>query len=149
MKYLGEDGRFVQNGEELFEVAAMFGTFIKNLTSDFNKNSSEVNITQYKMLFYLNKEGAQNVSDIAKNIHITNAAVTSISDQLLANDYITKVRSKEDRRVVHITITEKGKELVNNMKKEQLVQMKEHFRKLTEEDIQHLKRIFKLLNENF
>lgn len=139
----------MQNGEELFEVAAMFGTFIKNLTSEFNKNSNDLNITQYKMLFHLDKEGAQNVSDLAKSVHITNAAVTTITDQLLAEEYITKVRSKTDRRVVNITITEKGREIVNNMKKEQQNKMNEHFRKLTEEDIQHLKRIFKLLNENF
>jgi MarR family transcriptional regulator, organic hydroperoxide resistance regulator len=139
----------MHNGEELFEVAGMFGTFIKNLTSDFNKNSNDLNITQYKLLFHLDKEGEQNVSDLAKSVHITNAAVTTITDQLLAEDYITKVRSKTDRRVVNITITEKGREIVNNMKKEQQNKMKEHFRKLTEEDIQHLKRIFKLLNENF
>ena len=139
----------MQNGEELFEVAAMFGTFIKNIKSDFNKNSNDLNMTQYKMLFHLEKEGAQNVSDLAKSVHITNAAVTTITDQLLAEDYITKVRSKSDRRVVNITITEKGRQIVNNMKKEQQNKMKEHFRKLTEEDIQHLKRIFKLLNENF
>ncbi|MGO5010714.1 MarR family winged helix-turn-helix transcriptional regulator [Niallia sp. Sow4_A1] len=139
----------MHNGEELFEVAAMFGTFIKNLTSDFNKNSNDLNITQYKLLFHLEKEGAQNVSDLAKSVHITNAAVTTITDQLLADDYITKDRSKTDRRVVNITITDKGRKIVNNMKKEQQYKMKEHFRKLTEEDIQHLKRIFKLLNENF
>lgn len=139
----------MQNGEELFEVAAMFGTFIKNLTSDFNKNSNDLNITQYKMLFHLDKEGPLNVSDLAKSVHITNAAVTTITDQLLVDEYITKVRSKTDRRVVNITITEKGREIVNNMKKEQQNKMKEHFRKLTEEDIQHLKRIFTLLNENF
>ncbi|CAI9385952.1 MarR family winged helix-turn-helix transcriptional regulator [Niallia sp. JL1B1071] len=139
----------MHNGEELFEVAAMFGTFIKNLTSDFNKNSNDLNITQYKLLFHLEKEGAQNVSDLAKSVHITNAAVTTITDQLLADDYITKDRSKTDRRVVNITITDKGRKIVNNMKKEQQNKMKEHFRKLTEEDIQHLKRIFKLLNENF
>jgi DNA-binding MarR family transcriptional regulator len=139
----------VRNGEELFEVAAMFGTFIKNITSEFNKNSNDLNITQYKLLFHLDKEGAQNVSDLAKSVHITNAAVTSITDQLLADDYITKVRSQSDRRVVNITITEKGRNIVNNMKKEQQNKMKEHFRKLTEEDIQHLKRIFTLLNENF
>ncbi|EOR22841.1 MarR family transcriptional regulator [Cytobacillus oceanisediminis] len=139
----------MRNGEELFEVAAMFGTFIKNITSEFNKNSNDLNITQYKLLFHLDKEGAQNVSDLAKSVHITNAAVTSITDQLLADDYITKVRSQSDRRVVNITITEKGRNIVNNMKKEQQNKMKEHFRKLTEEDIQHLKRIFTLLNENF
>ena len=139
----------MRNGEELFDVAAMFGTFIKNITSEFNKNSNDLNITQYKLLFHLDKEGAQNVSDLAKSVHITNAAVTSITDQLLADDYITKVRSQSDRRVVNITITEKGRNIVNNMKKEQQNKMKEHFRKLTEEDIQHLKRIFTLLNENF
>ncbi|HEO8418317.1 MarR family winged helix-turn-helix transcriptional regulator [Niallia sp. FSL W8-0635] len=139
----------MHNGEDLFEVAAMFGTFIKNLKSDFNKNSNDLNMTQYKMLFCLDKEGAQNVSDLAKIVHITNAAVTTITDQLLEEDYITKVRSKTDRRVVNITITEKGRDIVNIMKKEQQNKMKEHFRKLTDEDIQHLKRIFKLLNENF
>lgn len=139
----------MHNGEELFEVAAMFGTFIKNITSDFNKNSSDLNITQYKLLYHLDKEGSQNVSDLAKSVHITNAAVTTITDQLLADDYITKDRSKTDRRVVNITITDKGRNIVNNMKKEHQNKMKEHFHKLTEEDIQHLKRIFKLLNENF
>ncbi|WP_110926279.1 MarR family winged helix-turn-helix transcriptional regulator [Bacillus massiliglaciei] len=139
----------MQNGEELFEVAGMFSAFIKNLKSEFNKLNNDINITQYRLLFTLDKEGEQNVSDLAKSADITNAAVTNITDQLLANDYITKDRSKKDRRVVTIAITDKGTELVRQVKKEQMLKMNEHFRKLTEEDIQHLKRIFKLLNENF
>ena len=149
INYFRKEVKELQNSEDLLEVSTMFGLFMKNMTSIFNKQGYEVNITQFKLLAFLNKYGAQNVSEIASALHITNAAVTGITDQLYEGNYITKNRSKKDKRVVNIEITDQGIKLVKKIKSGNQEIINSYFGKLTKEDINHLKRIFALLNESF
>lgn len=136
------------NSEELFEVSTKFSMFIKGISHEWNKRGYKLNITQFKLLYKLEKDGPQKVSELAQAIYITPAAVTGVTDQLLAEEYVEKERSSTDRRVVDITITPKGKAAIEEILKDQEKLMHMHFRKLSEEDIQHLKRIFTILNSD-
>jgi MarR family transcriptional regulator, organic hydroperoxide resistance regulator len=136
----------VATSDELFEVSAMFKMFIKGISNEWNKRGYNLNITQYKILHLLEKDGPMNVTELAHATSITSSAVTGVTDQLLTEAYVEKERSSKDRRVVHITITAKGKLAIEEIQKDQKEIMHMHFNKLSEEDIQHLKRIFTILN---
>lgn len=57
---------------------------------------------------------AINVKDLAHNIYLHPATVVGILDRLEENGLVKRSRSKEDRRVVEVTLTSKGKQLVTN-----------------------------------
>lgn len=48
------------------------------------------------------------MKDLAEKIHRTKPTVTVLVDKLVALDYVTKEKSKEDSRVTFIRLTEKG-----------------------------------------
>ncbi len=52
------------------------------------------------------------VSELARRMYLHPATVVGILDRLEVRDLVTRTRSKEDRRVVEIELTEKGRELV-------------------------------------
>ncbi|MGM9986084.1 MAG: MarR family winged helix-turn-helix transcriptional regulator [Bacillaceae bacterium] len=138
----------MDRNEELFEVTAMFRMFLKRVSQDWKKQGHGINITQFKVLFHLVNEGPQKVSQIANALSLSSAAVTGITDQLLNEGYVRKEREKNDRRVVTITIIEKGKFIVKNVLDGQQKSLQSYFERLSEEDIQQLKRIFGVLVEN-
>lgn len=104
-----------------------------------------LNITQFKTLRTLSKNGPQNVSQIAAALGITSAAITGVTDQLIAEDYVNKERAKDDRRVVHITITQKGEATIKEVQERHQELMESYFKILPDEDIEHLRRIFAVI----
>jgi MarR family transcriptional regulator, organic hydroperoxide resistance regulator len=52
------------------------------------------------------------VSEIARQMYLHPATVVGILDRLEKQDFVTRVRSMEDRRVVRVELTAKGEALV-------------------------------------
>lgn len=51
-------------------------------------------------------------SDIAKEVYLSQATVTSIVDRLAKAELVKREKSEDDRRVIHILITEAGQTAV-------------------------------------
>ena len=49
-----------------------------------------------------------NMSSIAKKLNITVGSLTTAVNNLVNKNYVERSRSKEDRRVVYVRLTEKG-----------------------------------------
>lgn len=54
------------------------------------------------------------VRQIADNINLSAATVTSILDRLEARELVQRIRSTEDKRRVGVFLTDKGQELLND-----------------------------------
>ncbi|WP_143762714.1 MULTISPECIES: MarR family winged helix-turn-helix transcriptional regulator [Paenibacillus] len=133
------------NNEDFLQISTMFKSFLKGISQDWNKQDYPLNITQFKTLRTLSKNGPQNVSQIAAALGITSAAITGVTDQLIAEDYVNKERAKDDRRVVHITITQKGEATIKDVQERHQELMESYFKILPDEDIEHLRRIFAVI----
>ena len=62
-------------------------------------------------------EEPRNMSSVAKSLSITVGTLTVSVNNLVKKGYIHRVRSNEDRRVVLISLTDKGKKAFNHHKK--------------------------------
>lgn len=133
------------NNEDFFRVSSIFKSFLKEVSQDWNKQGYHLNMTQFKALSTLSKNGPQNVSQIAAALNLSSAAITGIADQLIAEDYVKKERAKCDRRVVNITITQKGETILKEVQERQQAVMESYFNILSDEDTEHLRRIFAIL----
>jgi len=134
--------------EVLFEVSSMFRALLKQFSQEWNKRGYMLSLPQYKMLYLLNKEGPQKVSQLAMALGNTPAAVTGLADKLFAEGHIQRERAESDRRVVYVSITEKGRHMLDEVKETQEEIFQTFFDKLPDEDIHHLKRIFSQLLAN-
>lgn len=136
--------------EQLFQVTTMFRTLMKSITQEWNKRGNDYNLTfpQFKVLYLLDKTGTQSVSQLAETLTITPAAITGITDKLIVEGFVIRERSEADRRVVFITLTESGKKVIEKVKESQKETIDMIFNLLSEEDIQHLRRIFGLMLSN-
>ncbi|GJM83028.1 MarR family transcriptional regulator [Paenibacillus timonensis] len=136
--------------EELFEVTSMFRTLIKAITQEWNKRGGDFNLSfpQYKMLYMLNATGTHTVSQLAEGLGITSAAITGITDRLVTEGFVNRERGENDRRVVNISITDRGREIISQVTERQKEMLEGIFDQLQEEDLQHLRRIFGVVLAN-
>lgn len=141
----------MDRSEELFQVSSMFRALLKNISQDWNKTSAgKYNLTfpQFQVLYVLKMRGPQKVSELAESLSLTPPAITGLTDKLFAEGYVQKERAEDDRRVVNITILDAGLEMIQKVKRDQKEMIQGFFDILSEEDIQHLKRIFSLMLSN-
>lgn len=133
------------NSKDLITFSGLFRTLLKNMTQEWNKKMTHnLSYTQFKVMFMLQNENAEKrkVSELAESIGLTPGAITGVVDKLLAEGYVNRERALDDRRVVYVELTAKGKELIAEVLETQGEMISQFFNVLPEEDIQHLRRIF-------
>lgn len=69
---------------------------------------------QLRVLLTLSVEGPQTVSELARNSHTAGANISAQAKRLAAQGYLLRRRMPRDERVVHLSLSPKGKELVRS-----------------------------------
>lgn len=71
----------------------------------------QLTVPQLVCLLAIQEEEPLTATSIAKRIHLSASTVVGIVDRLAAKGLLVRERDSEDRRVVNITLSEKGKDV--------------------------------------
>jgi DNA-binding MarR family transcriptional regulator len=71
--------------------------------------NSGIRLAQYRMLGLLMKSGPISMSEIGRHLYISKPSMTTLADTLIENGWIERHNDPNDRRVINLTITPKGK----------------------------------------
>ena len=85
---------------------------VRRLRGRETHRPGELSFAQYSLLFGLGEAGELSVRELALAADLAPATVTQMLDSLEAAGLVERVRSQRDRRVVLISLTERGAELV-------------------------------------
>jgi DNA-binding MarR family transcriptional regulator len=93
-------------------VSAMFNLAkaIKNESERCCSICGGVNEKELAIIAFIGENTNSTMSSIADDIDAPLSTLTSIVDKLVANKYLTRYNSEQDRRVVKVELAEKGKE---------------------------------------
>lgn len=135
------------NREQLMEeLSENFFAMFRTLRNELGRIFGDyIPLNEFLVLRVLGKNEKEMVSRVAGELHVSNSHITAVSEKLIKKEYVTRSRSKTDRRVVYLEITEKGKELVAEMERQKKIYLKERFSTLSEEEIQTMISISKKL----
>lgn len=70
---------------------------------------SGIRIAQYRVLGLLMKAGPHSMSEIGRNLYISKPSMTTLADTLIESGWAVRHNNPDDRRVINLTITPKGK----------------------------------------
>ena len=96
---------------------------------------------QFVVMKMLEPVGRLSLSQLSDKIQARNSTVTGIIDRMERENLVVRRRSEEDRRVVHIELTAKGKRLAGQVTIEPMQIFKTVLGELTARDAADLKRI--------
>ncbi|MEJ5228777.1 MAG: MarR family transcriptional regulator [Pseudothermotoga sp.] len=88
-------------------------TFSKMLT--FNGELENLRAIELYLLLYIAQRGSQKMSELAEVFSMTKSNITFLVDSLEEKGLVERSRSNEDRRVVNICLTEKGRQMYNQV----------------------------------
>jgi DNA-binding MarR family transcriptional regulator len=85
----------------------------------------ELNLTlaQLKSLFFIAAREKTNFKRLAEALGVTPPNVTGIVDRLVEQGLVTRTENPEDRRIMVLQLTDKGHELLNNLRERRINQM--------------------------
>jgi DNA-binding MarR family transcriptional regulator len=113
---------------------------------DYSKN-------ELMVLLFLYRSKTANMTEISKYINAPLNTTTGVVSRLEKKKMIDRIRSKEDRRIVEIVLTDKANEFINKEKKTIIRLLEEIYNKLTDEEktvgLSIVFKIKQVLDNNF
>ena len=85
----------------------------ERLRDEMSKNN--LSITEFSVLEVLYYQGKQTIQQIGNRILISSGSMTYVIDKLEQKGIIKRNDCREDRRVIHITLTAEGMETMDNI----------------------------------
>lgn len=120
----------------------------RQLTKIYRPLLSQFNLTypQYLVLLALYEHHTLTVKALGERLFLDSGTLTPMLKRMEENGLIERIRSKSDERVVEVTLTEKGKDLEDEIESVPIDFIKEV--KLDASDYFELKRILaKIMNQ--
>lgn len=107
-----------------------------------------VSMTQLIVLREIMENSNLKVSEIADKLYVSVPAITNITDKLIGQKYIERIRSEEDRRVVRLVATESGKSLINRFTEHNYDLMEDLLTSVSNNDLEKVIDVYKKIKEN-
>lgn len=102
--------------QEAKEMSALVPKLMTGFKGSLMLNE-DVTPQQMITILTINEIGKGKVSLVSKRMGISAPTITGLVDRLLRNGYVERVRDTEDRRIVFVKVTKKGKVFIGKFKK--------------------------------
>jgi len=133
--------------QTIFELIHDMDKFTNQLIVEWNKVFNEdLGVSHLLVLGHLKHNGKSRPSDIAKILGFTPPTLSYLSEKLVKKKYAVRLVDETDRRTVYLEITDSGAQILRRATVEGQRLRRELFEKLSEDDQEHLARIYKKMN---
>lgn len=129
-----------------------FGTFVKLCRATWTTTArvavglpGSISHAQFTVLEALKRYGPMYQRDIARQILRTSASVNVVVDGLEKRGLVARVRSREDKRFVQVSLTKEGEDFIDAVLPLYMQRVREEFAVLTEAEQQELGRLCRKL----
>lgn len=102
-----------------------------------------INPTEFAVLELLYNKGQQPIQKIGEKILLASSSITYVVDKLEEKGFVQRKDCSDDRRVKFVSITNKGKEFMDEVFPKHEKRIEEIFSKMTEEEIDKSIELFK------
>ena len=138
--------------EKIMEVKDFYIEFFKKtLVMDGRKSGFDFTLSEIKALSAFRGDKDYTMGELSKNAQVAMPSMTEMVDKLEKHGIAERYRDKNDRRVVKVRLTSKGRRLRKEFMQRRLKEMKEIFGKLSEIElndlIESLKRARRILEK--
>jgi MarR family transcriptional regulator, organic hydroperoxide resistance regulator len=111
--------------EKIDEVLKLFQKFSQTMAHYAFEpwKNLDVPLAQLKSLFIISIRGSTNIHNLAVELGVTPGNVTGIVDRLVEQGLLSRTHDLEDRRIILLQLTDKGREIIANIQESGMCQM--------------------------
>lgn len=112
----------------------------------------KITLPQFWVLNHLYTNKITKMSDLATYLNTSRPAVTGIIDRLISAEFVLRRYDENDRRIILIEITAKGKTIVSDVRRQKFESIMKAFSNISARDraqyLRTIERISKVMNED-
>ncbi|MDN4592893.1 MarR family winged helix-turn-helix transcriptional regulator [Polycladomyces subterraneus] len=132
--------------ELLHELEISLRTLIRKLRKELQAVLGEtISNGDFFILKQLQERGPQTVSELAQELEVSASHITNVTDRLVNKGWVERQRSRRDKRVVELRITNEGETIIRELGEKKRAYFQRRFDCLTTEEIETLTRLFQKL----
>jgi MarR family transcriptional regulator, organic hydroperoxide resistance regulator len=113
----------------------------------FSSDIAHLSILQIHTLSFLKQKTNVQMREIAENFHIELPSATSLLNKLVALQLVKRQADEKDRRLVRVSLTEAGNDILKKAMEEKLTHVEHMLSYLTDTEQHELLRLLEKLNE--
>jgi MarR family 2-MHQ and catechol resistance regulon transcriptional repressor len=134
---------------DLFLIPAFSSRIVRSKFTKIALADMEVSLTplHFEIMILLTEEGALPVAEIGKRLVLAKAHMTQLVDKLVEKEIAVREADPDDRRVTRISITEKGREILNKIHVRVSAALKKALSSLSENDLKNLTRSLSIIRD--
>lgn len=106
-----------------------------------------LNVTEFSVLEVLYLKGKQTIQQIGNSILVSSGSMTYVIDKLEQKGLLTRTACPNDRRVIHVTLTEDGNDLMKKIMPNHSNLVNSMFDSLNEEESQTMVKLLEKVSE--
>lgn len=137
----------IENRKEIINMIKDLSNFFTNIRDELCEPYGLSSIQAVIILDIYHHPEARRVTDICKRLHKSTNTISPLINRLVSKGYLKKKVSKEDGRSTNVYLTDKTKEMTNNI----LVDVSDYtwpfFESITDEQFDEVYKALKLLLE--
>ncbi|MCX7922620.1 MAG: MarR family transcriptional regulator [Clostridia bacterium] len=135
----------------LLKITEIFHESLNSFQDTISNDSgfSDITVSQYYYIEAIYRLENPTLTQLAEELKISKASVTAAIDKLIKVGYVSKVQSNEDRRVYHVSLSKKGKRIIENDRKNHLKFAGDIKMCLNEQEIEQFKNIANKIIEQY
>lgn len=111
--------------------------------------NSDLTMVQLRTVIFVERQGIVKPTEIAKKFSITPASVTSQIDKLVEQGWLERKYNQDDKRVIEVVLTQKGKSRVGKLKEELVNNCSWIFKTLDKQEQDTLFDLVSRLNKSY
>ena len=127
----------------------MMDIVIKSQCSCLNDASSELSMQELKTIQFIGDKKQCIMREISDHLMLAVSTLTAIIDKLVKKKFVTRYRLDDDRRIVRVELTEKGKEIYKIDRNHHVHLGEGMLKYLNEEEQEMLLNLLFKINSNF
>ena len=126
--------------EDLLSVPSLLRRSVnkKVLKSAFAKIDGAISLPHFEIMKILKEEGTKHIAEIGEKLLIPKPQMTHLIDRLVSLEIVERRTDATDRRTMNITLTEKGRKMIEEHDQLFKTCIKENLSCLTDEELQEL-----------
>ncbi|KUK80153.1 transcriptional regulator, MarR family protein [Mesotoga sp. Brook.08.YT.4.2.5.1] len=144
----------MEESSRIEEMLTAIKRIVSLIKQNFERDFKKMHVTQSQILVMrvLNQYGDMKMSDISRELDLSNSTVSGIIDRLVEKKIVKRKRSEEDRRIVMISLAEEYCKPVKKQLNAFALKMRRTLSTATEEDLdsimQGLEKLERILEES-
>ncbi len=126
--------------EEFIKLERTIGDFLRKIRTRHIKDSHELGLSvpQFTCIWIISKMGRVKMSEVADVLALSYASATNLINKLSDSGFTERYDDPKDRRIVYVELTEKGKNLTDQIRNKHIVSFNKWYSKASEKEKEYI-----------